>query len=111
MVQRKARALREHFTKCERYMLFFSPLVYLRYLIPHNFRAFYCRPPISVHCKKYLQLQPWVSAVSRKKQIQLILESLEVEKPGFFHVRSLHCCHALLKIKKHKSLYLRNHNR
>jgi hypothetical protein len=29
-------------------------------------------------------------------QIQPILESLEVEKPGFFHVRSLHCCCALL---------------
>ncbi len=65
-------------------------------------------PPISVHSKKYLQLQPWVSAVSRKNrtslsQIQLILESLEVEKPGFFHVRSLHCCHAPLKIKNIKA--------
>jgi hypothetical protein len=44
-------------------------------------------------------------------QIQLILESLEVEKPGFFHVRSLHCYHTLLKIIKHKGLYLINHNR
>ncbi len=25
-------------------------------------------PPTSVHCKKYLQLLPWVSAVCRKKQ-------------------------------------------
>jgi hypothetical protein len=44
-------------------------------------------------------------------QIQLILESLEVEKPGFFHVRSLHCCYALLKIIKNKVIYLINHNR
>ncbi len=36
--------------------------------VPHNFRAFHCRPPTSVHCKKYLQLLPWFSAVSRKKQ-------------------------------------------
>ncbi len=44
-------------------------------------------------------------------QIQLILESLEAEKSNFSHVRSLHCCGALLKIRKCKSLYLINHNR
>ncbi len=44
-------------------------------------------------------------------QIQLILELFEVKKPSFSHVRSLHCCHAVLKIIKRKSLYLINHNR
>jgi hypothetical protein len=43
---------------------------------------------MSVHCKKYLLLLPWFSAVSKKKQNVSItnasdLELLEVKKPIF----------------------------
>ncbi len=65
-------------------------------------------PPMSVHCKKYLQLLPWIFGVNRKNwtslpQIHLILELLEVQKPGFFHARSLYRSRTLLKRIKCKA--------
>jgi hypothetical protein len=75
--------------------------------VPHNFRAFYHTHPCLSTVKNTYNCYHGSLLSAEKKtrmslsQIQLIWESLEVEKPGFFHVRSLHCCRTLLKIIKH----------
>jgi hypothetical protein len=74
---------------------------------------------MSVHCKKYIPIAVTTDLCCRQKEKRNFtitnrtdfLELLEVWKPSYFYVRSLHCCQALLKIIKCKSLHLRNYYR
>jgi hypothetical protein len=72
--------------------------------------------PMPVCCKK-ISITVAKGLYCQQKKVNVSVtnttnrETLEVENPGFFHVRSLLCSHALLKIIKCKSLYLINHNK
>jgi hypothetical protein len=69
-----------------------------------------------VRCKKYINLSAWISAVRSKKQhisfpYTTDFRVVRSSKTCIFHVKALHFCCALLKIKTIKSLYILDYKR